>query len=175
MKKILFAISSLGLGHATRTLPVIRHFAKSYEIDIISYGNALKFLKEELKDFENINFIEMEDYPPLERGEGSCFYYYLIKDLITTNNIIKKEHKKVSEIEKNYEFIFSDGKYGIYSKQIPSFLLSHQISFMPPKFLKIFKFISDIGNLKYFRNFNTVFIPDFKDYKSFLAGKLSHN
>ena len=53
MKKILFAISSLGLGHATRTLPVIKHFANSYEIDIISYGNALNFLKTELKEFKN--------------------------------------------------------------------------------------------------------------------------
>jgi len=175
MKKILFAVSSLGLGHATRTLPIIKHFATSYGIDIISYGNALKFLKTELKDFENINFIEIEDYPLFERGEGFCFYFYLIKDLITTNNIIKKEHKQVLDIEKDYEFIFSDGRYGVYSKTIPSFLLSHQISFMPPKFLGFFKFISDIGNLSYFRNFNTVFIPDFKDYKLSLAGKLSHN
>jgi UDP:flavonoid glycosyltransferase YjiC (YdhE family) len=55
MKKALFAISSLGLGHATRTLSVIKHFAKEYKIDIISYANTLNFLKEELKEYNNPN------------------------------------------------------------------------------------------------------------------------
>lgn len=175
MKKALFAISSLGLGHATRTLSVIKYFAKEYKIDIISYANTLNFLKEELKEYNNINFIEIEDYPPLERGNGICYYLYLILDLIKTNLIIKKENNFIKNSSQNYEFIFSDGRYGVYSKEVPSFLLSHQISFAVDNFFKYFKFLSDIGNILYFRNFNTVFIPDFEDIKFSLAGRLSHN
>jgi uncharacterized protein (TIGR00661 family) len=172
-KKILFTISSLGLGHATRTLAVINHFKDRYDMTIISYANTLEFLKKEL-GVENAKFISFEDYPKLERGEGFWFYYYLVTDLIKTNFIIKKERQKVQEIEDQFDFIFSDGRYGFYSKKIPSFLLSHQIAFIPPLGLAPFMFLSDIGNYFYFKKFNKLFIPDFKNYEHSLAGKLSH-
>ncbi len=172
-RKALFAISSLGLGHATRTLAVINYFKIKYDITIISYGNTLHFLEEELKS-SAINFMEFKDYPKLERGDGFSFYFYLLIDLIKTNFIIRNEHKKTSQIENDFDFIFSDGRYGIYSKKIPSFILSHQISFIPPKGLSFFKFFSDLSNCYYFRNFNKLFIPDFKSYDKNLAGNLSH-
>ncbi len=172
-QKALFAISSLGLGHATRTLSVINRFKTEYDITVISYGNTLNFLKEELKN-SNTNFMELKDYPKIERGEGFYFYLYLFIDLIKTNFIIKSEHKKVLLIEDNYDFIFSDGRYGVYSKKIPSFILSHQISFIPPKGLSFFKFLTDFSNCYYFKNFNKLFIPDFESTDKNLSGNLSH-
>ncbi len=170
---ILFCVASLGLGHATRTLPLIEFFKnQGHKITVLSYAKALDFLKKELSD-EKIEYISFEDYPKLERGKGLKFYYYLITDLMQTTKIIKKE----KEFLKNREFdlIISDGRYGFNSKHIPSFLISHQISFIPPKALAPFKFISDIGNIKYFKNFHKVLIPDFKEKEFSLAGKLSHN
>ncbi|MDX1808136.1 MAG: glycosyltransferase [Sulfurospirillaceae bacterium] len=172
-KKLLFAISSLGLGHATRTMAVVNHFKKDNEITIISYGNALNFLKKELSG-DNIEFIPFVDYPNLERGKGLSFYFYLLIDLIKTNLIIREERKYTKEIEKRFDFIFSDGRYGIFSKKIPSFLLSHQISFIPPNGLSAFSFFADLGNYLYFKNFNELFIPDFENFENSLAGKLSH-
>ena len=173
MKKALFAVSSLGLGHATRSLAVIRHFIQEYETTVISYGNALRFLQDELSGY-SVSFIEIEDYPLLERGEGVYFYFYLFMDLIKTNFLIKSEHKVAAQMQDDYEFIFSDGRYGVYSVKTPSFLLSHQISFMPPKWLGLFKFVTDFSNYFYFKNFNKVFIADYKKYDKSLAGNLSH-
>ena len=172
--KILFAISSLWLGHATRTLVIIKYFLKKwYKIDIISYWNALNFLKSELKN-TNSNFIELADYPPLERGKGLMFYFYLVIDLFNTKKIIKKENNFITNKAKNYDFIISDGRYWIYSKIVPSFLISHQLSFIMPKWLKIFQKISDRQNIKYFKNFKKILIPDYKDKENNLAWKLSH-
>jgi len=173
MKKALFAISSLGLGHATRTLAILRHFLPRYEITVLSYGKALAFLRQELLD-ENVTFLEVEDYPNLERGEGVSFYYYLLTDLIRTNVRIHREHIVTAEREGEYDFIFSDGRYGVYSQTVPSFLLSHQISFMPPRGLAVFKFLADFANGHYFKHFSTVFIPDYEPYQNSLAGNLSH-
>ena len=65
--KALFAISTLGLGHATRTLPIIQHYLSlNYHIDIVCYGNALNYLRTELHG-EKIRFFELLDYPPIER------------------------------------------------------------------------------------------------------------
>ena len=172
--KILFAVSSLGLGHATRTLSVIKFFLdKQYQIDIISFWNALNYLKNELKE-KKVNFIELQDYPPLERGSGIMFYFYLIFDLLKTKYLIKKEHNFVEKISKKYDFIISDWRYWVYSKKIPSYLISHQISFVMPEKLGFFQKISDLQNKKYFKKFNKILIPDFENKKNNLAWKLSH-
>jgi len=132
--KALFAISSLWLGHATRTLPVIKYYLnKNFTINIISDWNAFNFLKEELKDYKNVAFIKLKDYPPIERGKWVMFYLYLITDLLTINKLIKKENRFVKNLDKDLDFIFSDWRYWIYKKWTTSFLLSHQISFIIPK------------------------------------------
>ena len=60
----LFAISSLGLGHATRTLAVIRaYLQRGYGITVVSTGNALAFLRLELADSPGVDFRDMADYP----------------------------------------------------------------------------------------------------------------
>ncbi len=174
--KILFAISSLWLGHTTRSLAIIKHFLnKWYEVDIISFWNALNYLKQELKN-KKVFFIELEDYPALERGKGIMFYFYLIWDLLKTKKLIKKEHKFLENLlkNKNYNYIFSDWRYWIYSKKIPSFLISHQLSFIMPKWLEIFEGLSDKQNLSYFKKFTKILIPDYKDKNNNLAWALSH-
>lgn len=172
-RRILFAISSLGLGHATRTTAVIEHFRDTCDITVVSWGNTLEFLKKELGG-EGVAFVSFDDYPQLERGTGLRFYFYLVADLIKTSLIIKKERQKVLGLEDNFDFIFSDGRYGFYSRKIPSFLLSHQLSFIPPRGLASFRLLSDIANYLYFKNFDRVFVPDFEDADHCLAGRLSH-
>ncbi|NDK10215.1 hypothetical protein GW846_05575 [Candidatus Gracilibacteria bacterium] len=172
--KILFAISSLGLGHATRSLVIVEYYLKNgYEIDIMCSGNALMYLKEELTG-KRVNFIEYEDYPKLERGEGGKYYYFLMMDILLINVLIRKERNFVKKIEKKYDFIFSDGKYGAYSRKIPCFLLTHQLSFVMPKGLQVFSKPVDLGDFLYFKNFDCVFIPDYSSQKKSLAGNLSH-
>jgi len=172
--RILFAISSLGLWHATRSLAIIKYYLdKWYNIDIISFWNTLNYLKNELKNYE-INFFNFQDYPALERGEWLFFYFYLFIDLINSKKIIKKENNFTKNIENNYDFIISDWRYWIYSKNIPSFLISHQLSFIMPKWLELFQKLSDKENIKYFKNFNKIFIVDYEDKNNNLAWRLSH-
>lgn len=177
MKKGLFAITNQGLGHATRELPIIKRFLNdNYHLIILSNGNALRFLKEELKD-ENVEFKEVEAYPPLERKRGISFFYYLIKDLNRTFKVMNEEHEYINKIihqEKDLEFIISDGRYGCYSKKIPSFIVSHQIKFKVPSLLNWASPIVESNNIKLLSNFDKVFIPDYEDRKNNLAGELSH-
>lgn len=172
--KALFAISSLWLWHATRTMVIISHFLKKwYEIDLISFWNALKFLKLELKN-QKINFIEFTDYPALERWTWWKFYFYLFLDVFKTTILIKKENKFVENIAKNYDFIFSDWKYWVYSKEVPSFLLNHQLAFVMPKWMWFLQWFTDWLNIKYIRNFDYLFIPDYENFENSLAWRLSH-
>lgn len=174
MKKALFAVCSLWLGHTTRTLVVINNFlSKWYEIDIITFWNALNFLKKELVS-QKVNFIEFNDYPPLERWKWWKFYFYLLFDVIKTTYIIRDEKKLVKNISKNYDFIFSDCRYWVYSSDTPSFLLTHQLAFIMPKWMKLFQKLSDYLNYLYLKNFNHIFIPDYENINNSLAWELSH-
>lgn len=174
-KKALFAISSLWLWHATRTLPIIKFFLeKWYKIDIICFWNALNFLKNELE--KNVTFYEYEDYPALERWDWLRFYYYLVYDILKTHFLIKKEQDFVENLQEknNYDFIFSDWKYWSYSKKTKSFILSHQLSFEIPKAFWFSQSFMDSYNKKVFKNFDCLFIPDFEEKEKNLAWKLSH-
>ena len=172
---ILFAVSSLGLGHATRTLPVIRHFlGKNWQVSVLAHGNALHFLEQELAG-NDVTIIEYEDYPKLERGTGLAFFYYLLIDLVRTTLLIRKERKYIRSHQDRYDCIIADGRYGICSRKIPSFLISHQISFIMPKGLGLLGSLVDRVNLFYFRQFDSIFIPDFPEIELGLSGRLSHN
>ncbi|MEI7480151.1 MAG: glycosyltransferase [bacterium] len=174
--KVLFSVSSLGLGHATRTLPIIKNYISTHEVHLVSAGNALVFLKKELEN-SGVFFYDCLDYPPIERGEGLMFYYYIVVDSLCTLIRIHKENVFINNLAKKIEpvFIISDGRYGSYVKNIPSFIISHQISFIMPKGLSLFQKLADYVNYKTFKNFTAVLIPDYEDLNYCLAGKLSHN
>lgn len=174
--KSLFAISTLGLGHATRTLPIIQHYLSlGYQIDIVCYGNALNYLRTELHG-EKVRFFELLDYPPIERGSGRSFYPMLMFDILTTIRRIHREQAFLTKLEKknNYHFIFSDGKYGFYSSKTPCYLLTHQLSFEIPKIFKHSQIIVDYRNRQSFSHFTHIFIPDYEDPTYNLAWKLAH-
>jgi hypothetical protein len=174
-RRILFAVSSLGLGHATRTLPIIKSCVQmEWRVSVLSHGNALRFLREELKDLK-IDFIDLRDYPNLERGSGIAHFCYLAADLFTTCRLIFQERGFVRQREDQYDCIISDGRYGICSYSIPSFTISHQISFIMPRGLGLFRWVVAWANAAFLGQFDEVFIPDFPGKKWNLSGKLSHN
>ncbi|MET0067685.1 MAG: glycosyltransferase [Candidatus Thiodiazotropha sp.] len=173
--RALFAISSLGLGHATRSLVVVREFLRrDYSLTLVSHGNALRFLRQELGDDEQVEFRELPDYPPLERGVGWRLYAYLLLDLLRTWGLIRREHRAVESMAADYDFIFSDGRYGFYSRWTPSFILTHQVAFIPPKGLREASWLTEHVNVSALRKFDCVFIPDFPCPSLNLAGHLAH-
>ncbi len=173
--RALFAISSLGLGHATRTLVVVREYLRQgYLLTIVSRGNALDFLRRELAGETAIEFRELPDYPPLERGTGWRLYAYLLLDLLKTWRQIRREHRLVESMAADYDFIFSDGRYGFHSRWTPSFILTHQVAFMPPKGLREAAVLTEHVNVAALRKFDCVFIPDYPCPSLNLAGHLAH-
>lgn len=173
---ILFSICSLGLGHASRSLPLIKELLKENKLVILSDGNALRFLKEELKDFQEVIFYEKSrSYPPLEEGTGFFKYnYHLIKDSISTIFTIFSERNQTKEIcnREKVNLIISDGNYGSFVKSIPSILITHQIEFQIKNIF--YKKVSSLFNLMIFKRYNLLIIPDYPSNKDNLAGDLSH-
>jgi uncharacterized protein (TIGR00661 family) len=175
-KKILFAISSLGLGHATRELALINKLLKNNTIHILSTGGALNYLKKEINKEKKVYYYDYKDYPPLERGRKLKYLYNLLIDSQTTKKMIKQENIYINNLinEKKIDVIISDGKYGSYSNKIPSFLITHQISFALPKPFFILKPYIDYQNISLISKFSKTLILDNEKIEDSYAGLLSH-
>ncbi|HEC82078.1 MAG TPA: glycosyltransferase [Thermoplasmatales archaeon] len=173
--KILYGICSWGLGHATRSLPIIRKFIREgEELTIISHGYSLEFLKSELKE-EEIKYFDVKDYPiPVSETRGEL----IAKSIVYWPKFMRRMDRgirfvtKLSEKEK-FDVIISDGRYDIYSRKIPSYFITHQVRILTPFRLRILEFGSEIFNLFFLRRFRKFLIPDYEEED--LSGKLSHN
>ena len=172
--KIIYGICSWGLGHSTRSLPVIRKLIdENNKITIISNGRALELLKKELDD--KVQYIDIADYPMLISDNSRQF---IAKSIIYWPLFIKKMESGLQKLTKivkknHYDIIISDGRYDIYNKEIPSFFISHQMRIMNPLRIKFLETGSEIFNKFFFKRFKGIIVPDYKEDD--LSGDLSHN
>jgi uncharacterized protein (TIGR00661 family) len=173
--KVIYAVCSWGLGHATRSLPVIRKLIKeNNEVTIISEGRSLELLKKELgKDIKE--FIEIPDYPMLLSENARQF---MAKSVVYWPIFIHRMRKGLTTLTKllkdrKCDRIISDARFDMYNRKIPSFFISHQMRIMNPLRIKMFEKGSETFNLYFFKRFRGVIIPDFE--KDNLSGDLSHN
>jgi uncharacterized protein (TIGR00661 family) len=171
---IVYGVCSWGLGHATRSLPVIRKLIKeNNKLTIISNGRTLELLKKELGD--DLDYYDIPDYPMLLSENSRQF---MAKSFVYWPMFIKRMESGLQKLKKILEKIkcdkiISDGRYDTYSRKIPSFLISHQIRIMNPLRIEMFERGSEIFNLFFFKRFVGVIVPDYKEDD--LSGDLSHN
>ncbi|KYK20078.1 hypothetical protein AYK24_04130 [Thermoplasmatales archaeon SG8-52-4] len=172
--KVFYSICSWGLGHATRSLPVIRKLIKEgNEVSIISSGRSLELLKKELGN--NTEYYDIPDYPMLLSKNSRQF---MAKSVVYWPSFIAKMESGLQSLKKLLEnkkcdLIISDARYDMYSRKIPSFFISHQMRIMNPLRINIFERGSEIFNLFFFKRFVGIIVPDYIDDN--LSGDLSHN
>jgi len=173
--KIVYGVCSWGLGHATRSLPVIRRLVdENNDLTIISDGRALDLLKKELD--KKVEYVNIPDYPMLVSENSRQF---MAKSVIYWPLFIRKMQSGLTRLTKmlqtkKCDVIISDGRYDIYNKKIPSFFISHQMRIMNPLRIRMFETGSEIFNLFFFfKRFKGIIVPDYKEDN--LSGDLSHN
>jgi hypothetical protein len=73
----------------------------------------------------------------------------------------------------SYDMIISDNRFGVYSENIPSFFISHQLRFSTPAYLYPVELFSQYFNSRHHRHFKRVIVPDNPPGQDSLSGKLS--
>jgi uncharacterized protein (TIGR00661 family) len=173
--KVVYAVCSWGLGHATRSLPVIRKLLdENNKLTIISHGRSLELLKKELGN-KTVDYFEIPDYPMLLSENSRQF---MAKSVVYWPSFIRRMNKGLHKLlkilkHKPCDVIISDARYDMYSRKIPSFFISHQMRIMNPLRIKMFERGSETFNLFFFKRFFGVIVPDYKEDN--LSGELSHN
>lgn len=172
--RILYGVCSWGLGHATRSLPIIRKLIdEGNEVTILSSGSALELLKMELND--RANYLDFTDYPLPYTDKSKVF---LLKFCLLAPKLIKSmidEHNRILKLlDKNkFDMIISDNRYGVCHKNIPSYLITHQLRVIAPKRIKFIENNFERFNTFFQKHFNNIIVPDYED--DGISGDLSHD
>jgi len=171
-KKILICPLNLGLGHATRVIPVVQRLIElGHHVIIGADGRAEALLKSEFSDLEFINFPDYGiRYSNYFSPVTSLFFQFpkLIYGIFRENrrlrNIIDKFHINI---------VISDNRYGLYSNKVPTVLITHQILIKPPSWLKFFDIWIWWIVTGWAQKFTHTWIPD-RQNAPYLSGDLSH-
>ena len=174
--KVLFGINSWGLGHATRSYPLIEALIKRrHEVWIASSNRALKFMKNELGS--KIKYFELPEYPYQDRAyrrdKFSTLGYLL--NFPKYQKSFNKENKLIKNLHSEQKFgcVISDSRYGVHLPDVPSYLIHSHIRVGLGKLSFISRIITEIGNLTFLKNYSRLLIPD--EEKNGVCGPMTHD
>ena len=159
-KKILVAPLDWGLGHAARSVPLIKVLCSTNDVIIACGPSAYGFLQKELPDLE---IIKIDDWRIRYPKHKINFLTILGWIPVMLRNSIH-EHRFVKRIirSRGIDCIVSDNRYGLLYKGLECYIITHQVY---PKMPRGFGFLENFGGWmfkKYLSRFNKVLIPDFE-------------
>lgn len=148
-----------GLGHATRSIPVIRALQRhGADVMLASSGPAGKLLQQE---FPELFYHELPSYSPHYPNTGSMMVT-MFGQLAKFARVARQEHHVVEELvhKHSVEAVISDNRFGCYSSRVKSIFITHQLHVVLPSG---WSFLSPIVNYfchRYIRRYHEVWVPD---------------
>ncbi len=171
--RIAFGVCSWGLGHATRTLPIIRRFIEEGdEVTVVSHGGALALLRNELDG--GARFHDLEDYLPPTTITPKLLALDTFVSIPQYLGAMKREHDFVEKMlnGEKVDTIFSDNRFGFYSIKVPSFFMTHQLRIMNPIRSRFLESATERVALWLHKRLAGLIVPDFET--DGLSGRLAH-
>ena len=165
---VLFALLDWGMGHATRTSPLIQHaIARGWKVHVGTKGTALAFLKSQFQG-QPITF-HGKPGPDITYSKRGTFFK-IAGQMPGFLRSIQAETDWTAALVKSHGIthIVSDNCYGVHHPEVPSVMMSHQLQLPVPPGLEVFAraFVK-----KHARKFRAIWIPD--DATARLSGTLA--
>ncbi len=173
-KRVAFAVGHWGLGHATRDLPLIHGLlAEGAEVIALCDGPSLNVLQRELAGICEV--LRLPGAPiPIARTPTRFYTRYTML-LPAMWRSKEAQHREIERLvqTRHIDLVVSDNRYGCYSRQAPSYMLTHGVRFIPPFGNWWLDPSLEYFNYRAFRPFAKVLVPDFATDS--LSGRLSHD
>ncbi len=170
MKRILVAPLNWGLGHVTRCIPIIQSLERmDATVFLASDGVALHLLRAE---FPHLPILELPSYRVRYASENMV--RNIAAQLPRILYAVRAEYYALEAIVQEHKIdgIISDNRYGCFSKQANSVLLTHQLHLRVPN--KALQWAANHTLRIAFSQFDAVWVPDAADDHQNLSGELSH-
>lgn len=168
--KILLCTLNWGLGHTTRSIPIVKALLEEgVEVVIASDGQAGALLK---KEFPTLTYYDLPSYNISYPTRS--FTYNISRLVWSIYSAVKKEHRVLEKIvdAEGLTAVISDNRYGMYSNKVPSVFISHQLRLITPWAWQD-KPVNGIARM-WIKEYEEIWVPDFGSTPN-LSGKLSHD
>jgi len=169
LPKVFICPQHWGLGHVTRTIPVIHYFLrKGYPVVLGSSKAGSDLLRLE---FPNLKVYELPDYGITYPFKN--MYLNMGLHLIQMHVAIVKEFFAVRKICKKEQIgmVVSDARLGAAQPGLPSVIITHHLHFNLHN--RFFEWVSDVWMRFFYMRFNQIWVPDI-DGDINLSGDLAH-
>lgn len=174
-RKVLFAVHDWGLGHATRSLVLIRALLdRGDSVSILMDESAgLALLRSELGD--RCEFIRFTDIPKPFGRFPAMFYFRMSLSMPRIWLRFKLEHRFTEQLVRSqgFDLVISDSRFGVWSNQVPSFCILHSLRQIIPGRLKWMERLVEWGQRNLLKGFTKILIPDVRENGG-LSGDLGH-
>lgn len=171
--KILIAPLNWGLGHAARCVPLIHSYlSKGDEVVLGGDGDSLLLLRRTFPDLRVVDLPSLElryDEDPQQRS----FYWRAIPLLIRFTLADRYYLRQVLAREK-FDMVISDNRFGLFSRDVHSVYITHQLYPILPKRLRVFQPFARALHAYIYRRYDEVWVPDYEEVNGCLSGDLSH-
>lgn len=168
-KRIFFSALDWGLGHATRSVPVIRQ--------LIDNGNQVLLGVTPLTET-----IFQQEFPELERVTVPAYnirysrrgplWLGLLKDWPAIRKVMRAERDLLNLLipKHRIDVVISDSRFGLWSDRAHCIFITHQLFLKAPIATQLAQRI----NKKLISNFHAIWVPDYETMSESLSGDLSH-
>ncbi len=168
--RVFYAPLDWGLGHATRSYPIIQLLIHhGVEVHLGGNGLSLKFLQD---SFPQLPVCELPGYD-VRYGKGRRQAWTLIRQFNRVRKVISQEHRVTRDyIEANeIHATISDHRFGVWSSKLPSVVIAHQLSLRLPGGFAWARRMVDWLHARYLSPFDQLWVPDIVPPNG-LAGEL---
>jgi len=169
--RILYAVCAWGLGHATRSLPILRRLVADHRVIVYSDGPALVLLRAELGDAPI--FVEAPPYPNIFRGSLALGFFARAPALVRA---MRAEHRATEALvgEHGVDRVVSDSRWGVSSRRAPSVFISHHLKQLAPRRLRAAEYLTEAVTWRAVHGrYRRILVPDVADGGG-LSGRLAH-
>ena len=169
---LLFSSLDWGLGHTTRSVPLIKELLNNGCNLIVACNSTQKILLQ--VEFPDLKYVELEGYDLSYGSDKWLTRFKILTQFVKILTRIKSENAWLSAFlqENKVDAVISDNRYGLYHPEIYSVFITHQLNIHSGYGLLADK-ISKKILYRYINRYNECWVPDFRLNPS-LAGILSH-
>ncbi len=174
---VLVSPLNWGLGHATRTLPIVRALLlRGYRVILFAAGRGYRFYKKYFDtNQENFKLVRLPvlSFKYVRHEQLMSVALFLDALVLMVNYFVERLY--AWWFTRRYEAccIISDNRFGFRSRRVKSFVISHQLYLQLPKAKYFIRKLFVKLNLYFLDRFDMCLIPDVEG-KGGLSGILSH-
>ncbi len=170
-KRVLVAPLDWGLGHATRSIPIIYALSElNFEV-IIAADGPIKNLLE--KEFKNVVFTQIKGYKIKYSVNKFWLPLKLLLQFPKLLWVVFKEHFWLDKTIAKYKIdaVISDNRLGLYSSKVPCIYITHQLQIKTGN--SFTEWFAQKIHYFFINKYSTCWVPDTAAENN-LAGELSH-